>query len=114
ISTKVHAAGALLVVDGCQSVPHLPVDVRALGADFCAFSAHKMCGPTGLGCLYGRYQLLEKMNPFLGGGEMIEEVRIDRSTYKEPPLRFEAGTPPIAQTAGMLAAVDYLSAAGRA
>jgi len=108
ISTKVHAHGAILAVDGCQGAPHLPVDVRALGADFYAFSGHKMCGPTGLGCLYGRYELLDKMDPFLGGGEMIEEVRVDSSTYKLPPLRFEAGTPPIAETAGMAAAVDYL------
>jgi len=112
ISAKVHAAGAVFAVDGCQAVPHLPVDVRLLGADFYAFSGHKMCGPTGLGCLYGRYELLDRMNPFLGGGEMIEEVRVDSSTYKEPPLRFEAGTPPIGETAGMAAAVDYLSAVG--
>ncbi len=112
ISLKVHAAGALLAVDGCQAAPHLPVDVCALGADFYSFSGHKMCGPTGIGCLYGRYELLEKMNPFLGGGEMIDEVRIDSSTYKAPPLRFEAGTPPIAETAGIGAAVDYLTQVG--
>ena len=112
IAKKVHAAGALLVVDGCQAVPHLPVDVQALGADFYAFSAHKMLGPTGLGVLYGRFELLEKMDPFLGGGEMIEEVRIDGSTYKEPPARFEAGTPPIAETAGISAAVEYLGKTG--
>jgi cysteine desulfurase/selenocysteine lyase len=114
IAEKVHAAGAILVVDGCQAAPHLPVDVQALGADFYAFSGHKMCGPTGIGALYGRYALLEKMDPFLGGGEMIEEVRIDSSTYKEPPLRFEAGTPPIAETAGMSAAVAYLTKVGMA
>lgn len=114
IAAKVHAAGAVLVVDGCQGAPHLPVDVRALSADFYAFSAHKMLGPTGLGVLYGRYELLEKMQPFLGGGEMIEEVHIDRSTYKQPPLRFEAGTPPIAQTAGMVAATEYLGKLGMA
>jgi cysteine desulfurase/selenocysteine lyase len=112
LSAKVHAAGAVFVVDGCQAAPHLAVDVRDLGVDFYAFSAHKMCGPTGLGCLYGRYALLDKMNPFLGGGEMIEEVRIDSSTYKEPPRRFEAGTPPIAETAGLAAAVDYLDGIG--
>jgi cysteine desulfurase/selenocysteine lyase len=114
ISTKVHAHGAIFMVDGCQAVPHLPVDVRTLGADFYAFSGHKMCGPTGLGCLYGRYKLLEKMDPFLGGGEMIEEVRVDSSTYKLPPLRFEAGTPPIGETAGLAAAVDYLRNIGMA
>jgi cysteine desulfurase / selenocysteine lyase len=114
ITKKVHAAGAVISVDGCQAVPHLPVDVRALNADFYAFSGHKMLGPTGIGCLYGKYALLDKMDPFLGGGEMIEEVRVDSSTYKEPPLRFEAGTPPIAETAGMLAAVEYLSGVGMA
>lgn len=112
IAKKVHAASAILAVDGAQAVPHLPVDVRALGADFYSFSGHKMLGPTGIGCLYGRYELLEKMDPFLGGGEMIEEVRVDSSTYKAPPLRFEAGTPPIAETAGMAAAVDYLTKVG--
>jgi len=90
------------------------VDVRSLGADFYSFSGHKMCGPTGIGVLYGRYELLEKMDPFMGGGEMIEEVRVDSSTYKEPPLRFEAGTPPIAETAGMTAAIDYLTGVGMA
>ena len=114
IAKKVHAAGAVFAVDGCQAVPHLPVDVRAMDVDFYSFSGHKMLAPTGIGCLYGKYALLEKMDPFLGGGEMIEEVRVDSSTYKEPPLRFEAGTPPIAETAGMLAAVEYLQAAGMA
>lgn len=114
ITKKVHASGALIAVDGCQAVPHLPVDVRAIDADFYSFSAHKMLGPTGLGALYGKYALLDMMNPFLGGGEMIEEVRIDSSTYKEPPLRFEAGTPPIGETAGMLAAVEYLTSVGMA
>ncbi|MEI6233695.1 MAG: cysteine desulfurase [Planctomycetota bacterium] len=112
IAKKVHAAGAIFAVDGCQAAPHLPVDVQAIDADFYSFSGHKMLGPTGIGCLYGKYALLEKMNPFLGGGEMIEEVNIDSSTYKDPPLRFEAGTPPIAETAGMLAAVEYLNAVG--
>jgi cysteine desulfurase/selenocysteine lyase len=109
IGRKVHDAGAVFVVDGCQAVPHLPVDVRALDVDFLAFSAHKMLGPTGLGVLYGKYALLDKMDPFMGGGEMIEEVTLQGATYKEPPLRFEAGTPPIAETAGMIAALDYLT-----
>jgi cysteine desulfurase/selenocysteine lyase len=112
IARKVHSAGAVFVVDGCQGAPHLAVDVRALGADFYAFSAHKMLGPTGLGVLYGRYELLEKMDPFLGGGEMIEEVKLTHSTYAEPPARFEAGTPAIAETAGLIAALEYLSKIG--
>jgi len=112
IGRKVHAAGAVFVVDGCQSVPHLPVDVRALDVDFLAFSAHKMLGPTGLGVLYGKYDLLDRMLPFNGGGEMIEEVSLEGTTFKEPPLRFEAGTPPIAETAGMIAAMDYLTRLG--
>jgi cysteine desulfurase/selenocysteine lyase len=112
IARKVHAAGAVFVVDGCQGAPHLPVDVRALDVDFYAFSAHKMLGPTGLGVLYGRYELLEKMDPFLGGGEMIEEVKLTHSTYAEPPARFEAGTPAIAETAGFIAAVEYLGKIG--
>jgi cysteine desulfurase / selenocysteine lyase len=114
IGKKVHAAGAVFVVDGCQAAPHLPIDVRALDADFYAFSAHKMLGPTGLGVLYGRHELLEKMDPFLGGGEMIEEVKLTHSTYAEPPARFEAGTPAIAETAGLIAALDYLSRLGMA
>ncbi len=112
IGEQVHRAGAVFMVDGCQAAPHLPVDVQALGADFYAFSAHKMLGPTGLGVLYGRSALLAGMDPFLGGGEMIEEVRLDRSTYALPPHRFEAGTPPIAETAGLLAAIDYLEKIG--
>ena len=112
IAAKAHHAGAVLVVDGCQSAPHLPVDVRALGADFFAFSAHKMLGPTGLGVLYGRKELLNGMDPFLGGGEMIEEVHLDRSTFKPAPLRFEAGTPPIAEAAGMIPALAYLEGLG--
>lgn len=114
ISKLVHAHGAILVVDGCQAAPHLPVNVRELGADFYAFSAHKMLGPTGLGVLYGRFDLLQQMDAFLGGGEMIEEVKLASSTYKDPPLRFEAGTPPIAETAGMTAALEYLGRLGMA
>jgi cysteine desulfurase/selenocysteine lyase len=112
LARRVHAAGALLLVDGCQAAPHMPVDVQALGADFYVFSAHKMLGPTGLGALYGRQEILERMDPFMGGGEMIQEVTLESSTFKGPPLRFEAGTPPIAETAGLTAAVDYLGKVG--
>jgi cysteine desulfurase/selenocysteine lyase len=104
--------GALVVVDASQSVPQLPVDVATLGADFVAFTGHKMCGPTGIGVLWGRYDLLAALPPFLGGGEMIEVVELTGSTYAAPPHRFEAGTPPIAQAVGLGAAVDYLSAVG--
>jgi cysteine desulfurase/selenocysteine lyase len=93
-------------------VPQLPVDVSALGADLVAFTGHKMVGPTGIGVLWGRHDLLAELPPFLGGGEMIETVTMERSTYAPPPSRFEAGTPPIAQAVGLGAAVDYLSAIG--
>ncbi|MCG7421998.1 cysteine desulfurase [Micrococcus sp. ACRRV] len=106
------AVGALTVLDACQSVPHMPVDVAALGVDFLAFSGHKMLGPTGIGALWGRYELLAELPPFLLGGSMIEVVHLDRSTYAEPPARFEAGTPPISQAVGLAAACDYLSALG--
>lgn len=112
IAARAHAHGALALVDGAQSVPHLPVDVQALDCDFLAFSAHKMLGPTGIGVLYGKRAILEAMDPFLGGGEMIHEVRLDASTYKELPWKFEAGTMPIAEAIGLGAAVDYLQAAG--
>ena len=101
-----------MLVDAAQSVPHLPVDVAALGADFLAFSGHKMCGPTGIGVLWGRRELLEAMPPFLGGGSMIEIVWMEGSTFAPPPHRFEAGTMPIAQAAGLAAACDYLDAVG--
>jgi cysteine desulfurase / selenocysteine lyase len=107
-----HAVGAIVVVDGAQLVPHHPVDVAALGVDFLAFSGHKMLGPTASGGLYGRPELLESMDPFLGGGEMIMEVTHERSTYKEPPFRFEAGTMNIAQQVGLAEAVRYLDAIG--
>lgn len=100
--------GATTLVDGAQSVPHLPVDVAALGADFYAFSAHKMCGPTGIGVLYGKRQLLEDMPPFLGGGEMIKSVQLRSFKVNDLPHKFEAGTPPIAEAIGFGAAVDYL------
>ena len=109
IAAKAREVGALVVVDGSQSVPHLPVDVAALGVDFFAFTGHKMCGPTGVGVLWGRHELLAVMPPFLGGGEMIELVTMDASTYAAPPHRFEAGTPMIAQAVGLGAAVDYLA-----
>jgi len=107
-----HAAGAVVVADGAQSVPHLPCDVAALGVDFMAFSAHKMLGPTGIGVLWGREELLSSLPPFLGGGEMILDVRKDGFTPNDIPWRFEAGTPPITEAVGLGAAVDYLSAVG--
>ncbi len=107
-----HAVGAVVLVDGAQSVPHLVVNVAELDIDFMAFSAHKMCGPSGIGALYGRRELLEEMPPFMGGGEMIKRVRFDSFTVTELPSKFEAGTPPIAQAVGFGAAVDYLSALG--
>jgi cysteine desulfurase/selenocysteine lyase len=104
--------GALVLLDASQAVPHLPVDVVDLGADFIAFTGHKMCGPTGIGVLWGRAELLDAMPPFLGGGSMIETVTMERSTFAAPPAKFEAGTPPIAEAVGLGAAVDYLSAIG--
>ena len=112
ISREAHRVGALVVVDAAQSIPHLPVDVRELGCDFLAFSGHKMLGPTGIGVLWGRRELLEAMPPFLTGGEMIREVWIDRATWNDLPYKFEAGTPPIAQAVGLGAAVEYLAGLG--
>lgn len=112
IAQIAHAHGAVLVVDGAQSVPHRPVDVRLLGADFLAFSGHKMLGPTGIGALFGRRELLDRMAPYHFGGEMIEEVTLSGATYKEAPWRFEAGTPNVAGAVGLSAAVDYLRAVG--
>jgi cysteine desulfurase/selenocysteine lyase len=109
IAARAHAVGALMLVDAAQSVPHGLMDVGSLGADFVGFTGHKMCGPTGIGVLWARRALLEEMPPFLGGGEMIEAVWMDRSTYAPPPHKFEAGTMPIAQAVGLGAAVDYLS-----
>jgi cysteine desulfurase/selenocysteine lyase len=109
---KAHAMGALVLLDGAQSVPHLPVDVRALDCDFMAFSAHKMLGPTGIGALWGRRELLEAMPPFLGGGSMIREVKMTGSTWADLPQKFEAGTPAIIEAVGLGAAVAYLSALG--
>lgn len=107
-----HESGIPVLVDGAQSVPHIPVDVQALDCDFLAFSGHKMCGPTGVGILYGKERLLEEMPPFLGGGEMIEAVWLDHATWNELPYKFEAGTQPIAEAVGLGAAVDYLSGLG--
>ncbi|MER7502527.1 cysteine desulfurase [Nonomuraea pusilla] len=106
------AAGALVMLDASQSVPHHPVDVAELGVDFVAFTGHKMVGPSGIGVLWGRRELLEAMPPFLGGGEMIEAVWMDRSTYAPVPHKFEAGTPPIVEAIGLGAAVDYLTEVG--
>ena len=112
LSAAAHAAGAVVVADACQSVPHLPTDVIALGVDLLAFSAHKMLGPTGIGVLWGHESLLESLPPFLGGGEMILDVRKDGFTPNDIPWRFEAGTPPITEAIGLGAAVDYLDAVG--
>ena len=101
IAAQAHAVGATMVVDASQAVPQLPVDVQTLGADLVAFTGHKMVGPTGIGVLWGRYDLLAELPPFLGGGEMIEVVKMTGSTYAPPPHRFEAGTPPIAQAVGL-------------
>ncbi len=112
IAGVAHSAGALVLVDGAQLVPHAPVDVTALGADFLAFSAHKMMGPTGIGVLWARSDLLKAMPPFLGGGGMILDVKLDSFRPAPPPGRFEAGTPPIAEAVGLSTAVEYLSDIG--
>ncbi len=112
VAEAAHAVGALVLVDGAQRTPHLATDVAELGADFYAFTGHKMCGPTGSGGLWARAELLEAMPPFLGGGEMILEVWLDRATYNEIPHKFEAGTQPFAQAVGLGAAVDYLNELG--
>jgi len=109
---QAHEAGALVMIDGAQSVPHLAVDVQALDVDFLAFSSHKIAGPTGLGVLYGKRALLEDMPPYMGGGEMIRRVTLEGSQWNDLPHKFEAGTPAIAEAVGLGAAVDYLSALG--
>jgi len=114
IVARARAVGALTVLDACQSVPHLAVDVADLGVDFVAFSGHKMLGPMGVGVLWGRYELLNAMPPFLAGGSMIEVVRMEGSTYADPPQRFEAGVPMAAQAVGLAAACDYLTDLGMA
>ena len=110
VADAAHAVGALVVLDACQSVPHMPVNVADLGVDYIAFSGHKMLGPSGIGVLWGRYELLESMPPFLSGGSMIEIVRMEGSTFAAPPQRFEAGVPMAAQAVGLGAAVHYLEA----
>ncbi len=112
ITRLAHETGAICIIDGAQGVPHMPVDVKDIDCDFYAFSGHKMCGPTGIGCLYGRYAILEKMEPFLGGGEMINEVYPTDSNYARPPHKFEAGTPNIAGAVGLKAAIEYLEKIG--
>ncbi len=114
IAARAHAAGAIVLVDGAQAAPHLPLDVAALGADFYAWTAHKAYGPTGIGVLHGRYELLETMPPFLGGGHMIARVTKEGSRWAEPPVKFEAGTSAIAEAVGLGAAVDYLERFGMA
>lgn len=112
IARRAHDVGALLLVDGAQSVPHLPVDVQAIGADFLAFSGHKMLGPTGIGVLWGRKELLQAMPPFQGGGDMIKSVHLRESEWNDVPHKFEAGTPNVADAIGLGAAVDYLAGLG--
>jgi cysteine desulfurase / selenocysteine lyase len=112
MTARVRAAGAVSLVDGAQAVPHMPVDASALGADFYAWTGHKALGPTGIGVLHGRAEILEQMEPFLTGGDMIASVDFDGATWNELPYKFEAGTPPIAEAVGLGAAVDYLEALG--
>ena len=107
-----HEAGAVTLIDGAQSIPHQNIDIQDIGTDFYVFSSHKMCGPTGFGILYGRKDLLEAMPPYRGGGDMIDKVSFEETTYNVVPFRFEAGTPPIAASIGLSEAVDYLSAIG--
>ena len=112
IVSAAHRAGAIAIVDACQSVPHMPTDVQAWDADFVAFSSHKMCGPSGIGVLWGRESLLDAMPPFLGGGNMIADVKLEGFKCAELPAKFEAGTPPIVEAVGLGAAVDYLTSLG--
>jgi cysteine desulfurase/selenocysteine lyase len=112
IADRAHAVGALVLADAAQSVPHMGVDVAALGVDLLGFTGHKICGPTGIGVLWGRRELLDALPPFLGGGEMIESVSLEHTTYAQPPHKFEAGTMPIAQAVGLAAALDYVTEVG--
>jgi cysteine desulfurase/selenocysteine lyase len=110
---KARSVGALTLVDAAQSAGHLPIDVRELGCDFLAFSGHKMCGPTGIGALYGRAEILDSIPPWHGGGEMIVSVTLEKSAFKKAPHRFEAGTPNIAGAIGLASAIDYIERIGR-
>jgi cysteine desulfurase / selenocysteine lyase len=112
LATWAHDQGAIMVVDAAQAAPHRPIDVQALGCDFLAFSAHKLCGPTSVGALWGRRELLESMEPFNLGGHMIRAVRFEETTWGDVPAKFEAGTQPIAEAVGFGAAIEYISAAG--
>jgi cysteine desulfurase/selenocysteine lyase len=109
---QAHAAGAKVLIDGCQAVPHMPVDVRALDADFYVFSGHKLYGPSGVGVLYGKEALLEAIPPYQGGGEMISSVTFEKTTYADLPFKFEAGTPHIAGNIALGAAIDYVTGIG--
>jgi cysteine desulfurase/selenocysteine lyase len=112
LATWAHEQGAIMVVDAAQGAPHRRIDVQALGCDFLAFSSHKLCGPTGVGVLWGRAELLERMSPFNFGGEMIRKVTVEETTWNQLPYKFEAGTPPIGEVVGMGAAIDYLTEVG--
>lgn len=114
IIAAAHAHGAAVILDAAQSIVHVPIDVQALGCDFLVFSSHKLYGPTGVGILYGKKELLRRMPPYQGGGDMIQSVTFEKTTYQEPPLRFEAGTPMIAEVIGLGAALDYISAHSKA
>ncbi len=113
IAKAAHKKGAVVLVDGAQSASHMPVDVQKMGCDFFTFSGHKAYGPTGIGVLFGRLPLLKAMPPYQGGGDMIEEVTFEQSTFQPPPLRFEAGTPPISQVFGLNAAIEFIESVGR-
>ncbi len=113
ITKMAHAVGAIVLVDGAQSAPHLPIDVQEIDCDFFVFSGHKVYGPTGIGILYGKKELLEKMRPYHGGGDMIQEVTFAKTTFQKAPLKFEAGTPPIAEVLGLGAAITYLTSLDR-